>query len=131
MERDLLVQTGFTLDDVGGALSWSALGAFLHQVEPDGAIAQEIEPDIAAFSSRLKTNDILADIYDILAQINANMVAGFSRKQAHKPRRYPRPGDNSKRHIGKNNSMTVNELDSWFAEKRKQKKQKHGGEQSG
>lgn len=127
MERDLLVQTGFTLEDVGGALSWSALGAFLHKVEPDGAIAQEIEPDIAAFSSRFKTNAILADIYDVLAQINANLVGGFSRKRSQKPRRYPRPGDNSKRHIGKNDSMTVNELDSWFA----QKKQKHGGGKSG
>lgn len=127
MERDLLVQTGFTLDDVGGALSWSALGAFLHRVEPDGAIAQEIEPDIAAFSSRFKTNAILADIYDLLAQINANLVAGFSRKRSQKPRRYPRPGDNDKHHIGKN-SMTVDELNSWFAQK---KKQKHGGGQSG
>ena len=127
MERDLLVQTGFTLDDVGGALPWSALGAFIHRIEPDGAIAQEIEPDIAAFSSRFKTNAILADIYDVLAQINANLVAGFSRKRSQKPRRYPRPGDNSKRQIGKNNSMTVDELDSWF----EKKKQKHGGGQSG
>lgn len=128
MERDLLVQTGFTLEDVGGALSWSALGAFLHKVEPDGAIAQEIEPEIAAFSSRFKTNAILADIYDVLAQINANLVGGFSQKRSQKPRRYPRPGDNGKRQIGKNNSMTVEELDSWFAQ---MKKQKNGGEQSG
>ena len=120
MERDLLVQTGHTLDDVGSALSWSALGAFLHRVDPDGAIAHEIEPDIAAFSSRFKTNAILADIYDILAQINANLVAGFSRKRTSKPRRYPRPGDESKRRIGKD-SMTMSELDSWFAKKKKQR----------
>ena len=120
MERDLLVQTGHTLDDVGSALSWSALGAFLHRVEPDGAIAHEIEPEIAAFSSRFKTNAILADIYDLLAQINANLVAGFSRKRASKPRRYPRPGDESKRRIGKD-SMTMSELDSWFAKKKKQR----------
>lgn len=126
MERDLLVQTGHTLDDVGSALSWSALGAFLHRVEPDGAIAHEIEPDIAAFSSRFRTNAILADIYDILSQINANLVAGFSRKRTQKPRRYPRPGDNDKRRIGKD-SLTVNELDSWFAKK----KQQRGGGASG
>jgi len=120
VERDLLVQTGHTLDDVGSALSWSALGAFLHRVDPDGAIAHEIEPDIAAFSSRFKTNAILADIYDILAQINANLVAGFSRKRTSKPRRYPRPGDESKRRIGKD-SMTMSELDSWFAKKKKQR----------
>lgn len=120
MERDLLVQTGHTLDDVGSALSWSALGAFLHRVEPDGAIAHEIEPEIAAFSSRFKTNAILADIYDLLAQINANLVAGFSRKRTSKPRRYPRPGDESKRRIGKD-SMTISELDNWFAKKKKQR----------
>lgn len=128
MERDLLVQTGFTLDDVGGALSWSALGAFLHTADPESALAHELEPELAAWATRFKTNAILADIYDVLAQINANLVAGFSRKRSQKPRRYQRPGDDSKRHIGKNNSMTMNELDSWFAQK---KKQKHGGEQSG
>ena len=114
------MQTGHTLDDVGSALSWSALGAFLHRVDPDGAIAHEIEPEIAAFSSRFKTNAILADIYDLLAQINANLVAGFSRKLTSKPRRYPRPGDESKRRIGKD-SMTISELDSWFAKKKKQR----------
>lgn len=127
MERDLLVQTGYSLDDVGGALSWSALGAFLHRVDPESAVAHEIEPEIAAFAGRYRTNAILADIYDILAQINANLVAGFSRKRAQKPRRYPRPGDNDKRRIGKGSGMAVNELDSWFARKKKQR----GGGASG
>ena len=116
------MQTGFTLDDVGGALSWSALGAFLHRVDPDSAIAHELEPDIAAFSSRFRTNAILADIYDILAQINANLVAGFSRKRAQKPKRYPRPGDDSKRRIGKASATTMSELDSWIAQKREKKR---------
>lgn len=122
------MQTGYSLDDVGGALSWSALGAFLHIVEPDSAIAHELEPDVANFASSFKTNAILADIYDILAQINANLVAGFSRKRTQKPKRYPRPGDDSKRRIGKDNSMTMNELDSWFAKK---KENKRGGGTNG
>ena len=121
------MQTGYSLDDVGGALSWSALGAFLHRVEPDSAIAHELEPDVANFASSFKTNAILADIYDILAQINANLVAGFSRKRTQKPKRYPRPGDDSKRRIGKDNGMTMNELDSWFADK----KRKRGGGTNG
>lgn len=86
-----------------------------------------MEPDIAAFSSRFKTNAILADIFDILAQINANLVAGFSHKHTSKPKRYPRPGDGDKRRIGKD-SMTVNELDNWFAEK---KKKRNGGGNDG
>ena len=120
------MQTGHSLDDVGGALNWSALGAFLHRVDPDSAIAHEIEPEIANFSSTFKTNAILADIYDMLAQINANLVAGFSRKRTSKPKRYPRPGDGEKRRIGKD-SMTVNELDNWFAEKKRQRGGGTGG----
>ena len=121
MERDLLVQTGYTLEDVGGALSWSALGAFLHKVEPTSALAQEIEPEVASFASTIKTNALLADIYDLLAQMNANIVAGFSRKRTPRPKRYPRPGDNDKRMIGKNSSMTAGELDKWLAEKKRQR----------
>ena len=92
----------------------------MKRIDPGGAIAEELEPEIAAFSSRTKTNAILADIYDVLAQINANMVAGFTRKRSSKPKRYPRPGDDSKRRIGKN-GVTFNELDNWIAEKRKQR----------
>ena len=121
------MQTGYSLDDVGGALNWSALGAFLHRVDPNSAIAHEIEPEIADFSGTFKTNAILADIYDILAQINANLVAGFSHKRTSKPRRYPRPGDDDKRRIGKD-GMTVDELDSWFAQKKRQRGGGAGGE---
>ena len=121
------MQTGYSLDDVGSALPWSALGAFLNRVDPDSAIAHDIEPEIAAFSGTFKTNAILADIYDILAQINANLVAGFSRKRAAKPKRYPRPGDDNKRRIGKG-GVTVNELDSWFAKKKQQKRGGADGE---
>lgn len=120
------MQTGHTLDDVGGALSWGALGAFLHKVDTSSAIAYEIEPDVASFASPFKTNAILADIYDMLAQINANLVAGFSRRRTTKPRRYPRPGDNDKRRLGKD-GVTVSELDSWFAKKKQQRGGGAGG----
>lgn len=120
------MQTGYSLDDVGGALPWSALGAFLHRIDPASAVAHDIEPDVAAFSGTFKTNAILADIYDILAQINANLVAGFSRRHATKPKRYPRPGDGDKRRIGKD-GVTISELDSWFAKKKQQKRGGAGG----
>lgn len=79
-----------------------------------------MNPEIAGFASTIKTNAILADIYDMLAQINANLVAGFSRKRTQKPKRYPRPGDDDKRKIGKD-SMSANDLDRWFAEKKRQR----------
>ena len=75
---------------------------------------------MAYWSSRAKTNAILADIFDMLSQINANLVAVGSHKASKKPKAYPRPGDNNKREkkIGKN-ALPVNELDSWLARKRK------------
>lgn len=80
-------------------------------------MAQELEPDLAAWASTFKTNAILADIYDVLSQINANLVGGFSRKRTQKPKRYPRPGDDDKRKVGKD-AVSVEELDQWIRAKR-------------
>lgn len=110
------MQTGYSLDDVGGALSWSALGAFLQRVDPGSALAHELEPELSAWATSFKTNAILADIYDMLAQINANLVSGFSRRRSQKPKRYPRPGDDDKRKLGKN-AVSIEELDKWFKKK--------------
>lgn len=110
------MQTGYSLDDVGGALSWSALGAFLQRVDPGSALAHELEPELSAWATPFKTNAILADIYDMLAQINANLVSGFSRRRSQKPKRYPRPGDDDKRKLGKN-AVSIEELDKWFKKK--------------
>lgn len=84
----------------------------------DGEIARELDPDLAAWGSTVKTNAILADIYDILALINANMVAMGSGKRAKKPNTYKRPGDNEKKKIGKN-ALPPDQLKEWFEKKRK------------
>ena len=75
---------------------------------------------MALWSSPAKTNAILADIFDMLAQINANLVAIGSHKTSKKPKPYPRPGDKEKqeKRIGKN-ALPANELDLWIAKKRK------------
>lgn len=75
---------------------------------------------MAFWSSRAKTNSILADIFDVLSQINANLVAIGSHKQSKKPKPYPRPGDREKKEkkIGKN-ALPAAELDSWLEKKRK------------
>lgn len=78
---------------------------------------------MAYWSSRAKTNAILADIFDMLSQINANLVAVGNRKAAKKTKLYPRPGDKDKKEkkIGKN-ALPADELDSWLARKRKEYK---------
>ena len=120
-----MISSGYCLDDVGSGLSWAALGAFIRNLGPESATARELDPEMSVWSSRAKTNAILADIFDMLAQINSNLVAIGSHKVSKKPKAYPRPGDNKReKKIGRN-ALPVNELDSWLARKRKAYKDSH------
>lgn len=120
MEKDLLIKTGHSLDDIGRSLSWGALGAFLHKPDIDGEIARELDPELAQWSGTIKTNAILADIYDLLSMINANIYAMGSGKKAKKPKAYPRPNDSEKKSIGKK-GLPPEELRAWFDKKRKER----------
>ena len=120
-----MISSGYSLDDVGSGLSWAALGAFIRNLGPESATARELDPEMSVWSSRAKTNAILADIFDMLAQINSNLVGIGLHKAAKKPKAYPRPGDNKReQRIGKN-ALPANELDAWFAQKRKAYKDSH------
>lgn len=112
--------TGHSLDDLGRTLSWSALRSFLHHVEITGELAMELDPDLAKWAGSLKTNAILADIYDMLAMINANLCAMGSGKRATRPKNYPRPYDNKKKTIGKN-ALPPDQLREWFDKKREKR----------
>jgi hypothetical protein len=62
---------------------------------------RELRPDLSQWSTTAKTNAILADIYDMLAAINANLCAKGSGKKAKRPKPYPRPGKhNTARRVG-------------------------------
>lgn len=114
------MMTGHSLDDIGRTLSWSALGAFLRHPEIESELARELEPELSSWSGTLKTNVILADIYDMLAMINANICAMGTGKRAKQPKAYTRPGDKSKKKIGKN-ALPPDELRAWFEKKRKER----------
>ena len=118
-----MLRTGHTIDDIGGALSWDALSAFLRHLGPDTETARELDPELTAWVSTAKTNAILADIFDVLAQINTNLCALGSGKAAKKPPAYKRPGDNRAKHIGKN-ALPISDLRAFFARKREQYKQR-------
>lgn len=80
----------------------------------------ELNPDISAWASTLKTNAILADIIDMLATINANLMAIGSGKAAKRPKPYPRPGKkphDEERHFG-SGALPPDELRAWFDKKR-------------
>ena len=116
----MLTQTCHGLDDIGRSLSWDALDAFFAYIEPESALMKELNPDTHEWSTRLKTNRILADIHNILAQINANLVAVGSGKPAKKPDPYPTPWrdqNTDEQHFGKG-ALPPDELRKWFEKKR-------------
>lgn len=94
------MKRGYTLDDVGGVLSWDALGDFIAKTDPGSALSYEMDPERAQWGTIDGTNTILADIYDQLAAINYNLVALLSKRPPKKPKPYKRPGKKEERHIG-------------------------------
>lgn len=121
IEYDLLTKTGHELNDLGSALTWGAFSSFVSNLEADSATARELEPELAAWSSVAKTNAILADIFDVLAVINANLKALGSGSRAKTPEKYPRPQRKKKEKIF-GSSLPMAEMRAWIEERRR----KHG-----
>lgn len=117
------MRCGYDLKDIGRSLSWGALRSFIENIGPESATARSVDPDVYEWSTTTKTNVILADIYDMLAMINANLVASASKKHTKKPKFYPRPKADDSQHYGKD-PVSVEELRNRFAESRK--RHKHG-----
>lgn len=118
LEYDLLTRTRYQLDDVGGTLSWSALYSFIHNLSTDSALARDLGKS-TGWESQIKTNAILADIYDLLQVINNNLCGlGSKHPTRKKIKPYPRPGkDNDNVHkIGKG-ALPPDELHKWIQER--------------
>lgn len=125
VEYDLLTRTGHELKDVGRSLSWGALASFILQRDEKSAISRDLDEDSALWATTTKTNGILADIFDMLAQINANIVAIGNKKEARDVPRYPRPGvnveaNNNVKKIG-SGGLPPDELADWFEMKRRER----------
>lgn len=123
IEYDLLVKTGHELADVGRTLSWGALASFITHEETGSALSRELSGEYALWTEPIKTNGILADIFDMLAQINANLVAIGEHSKAKPVRPYPRPGITEQRddikHYGRG-ALPKDELMAWFTRKREE-----------
>lgn len=81
-----------------------------------------LNPDMASWSNTLKTNAILADIFDVLMMINANLMAIGSGNRAKRPKPYPRPKQRdpeNEQHFGRG-ALPVAELHQWIENKRKE-----------
>lgn len=85
----------------------------------DSALARDMGRS-TGWETTLKTNAILADIYDLLQVINSNVIAMATKGKKRKTvKPYPRPGrdDNNERKIGKG-AMPLNDLREWIRRKR-------------
>ena len=105
------------MDDLGGELSWFALSSFIQNLDTGSALARDLNKS-TGWETTLKTNAILADIYDLLQIINSNLC-GLGGKKQKKFKPYPRPNakDTNTRKIGKG-ALPYNDLREWI--KRKQ-----------
>ena len=121
VEYDLLTKTGHQIDDISGTLSWGAVASFLTKLTAESATVREQNPEVGRWATTTQTNTILADIYDMLTAINANLVR-LGHGKPDKPKPYPRPGQKDKKNKHLGTAIPSDALHKWIEEKR----QKHG-----
>lgn len=90
-----------------GAPGRAALVSFVKFLPPESALRRAMNPgdDAFAWSTRAKTNAILADIFDAYAAVHA--------KKGRKPKPYPRPGAQKGAGIGKG-AIPIRDFESWW-----------------
>lgn len=120
VDSDLLHASGRGIEDLGSSLSWQAASSILHNLSLDSALARDVNPDTNLWNSTLKTNYILADIFDVLSAIHYTLIK-IAGGKAQKPKSYPRPNDKRKevKKIGGKGAMKVEDLKKWIFKKRK------------
>lgn len=112
---DLLTRTNYQLNDIGEALSWASLYAFIKNLDGSSALAKDLGVP-SDWANALKTNALLADIFDMLQVLHADLVAWASNgKKKYKISPYPRPGkeEDKKRKLGRG-AMPLDQLREWF-----------------
>lgn len=108
LEYDLMTRTGRTLGEylAMGADGACALAAFVRYLPPDSMTYRDVHPrdELWAWSSTLKTNAILADLFDAYAAAHA--------RKGRRPRPYPRPNA-EERSIGRGAIPASQFMDWW------------------
>lgn len=111
-----MTRAGFTLDDVPARLSYRALNSFVMHLGLDSALAADVIPEESSWGTATKTNTILADIFDMLGMINANLIGVGTRKRAKQPKPYPRPKQKKRQKYG-HGAMPLDDLREWIRSK--------------
>ena len=102
-----MTRTGRTLTEYMemGAAGKVALISFIRYLPPDSALRLEMDPkdEYAAWYTTLKTNAILADIFDAFVAVHT--------RKGQKPKQYPRPKE--RQSIG-HDAIPVSEFWDWW-----------------
>ena len=116
----MLIETGHELQDVGSTLSWGALKSYLSNIKLGSSLARELHPEWTEWSTVAKTNTILADIYDQLSLVNANLRVLITKKPGRRPEPYKRPGMDNKetKRIGKG-ALPASKMREWIESRRR------------
>ncbi len=118
LDFDLLRWAGGTSADIPGRVSWDAALAVVGNLPPDSALMREQDPETWVWSTQAKTNGLLADLYDLLAWVNYNVVASATRKGMRRPRKpkpYPRPGSKAKGTTIGRDPIPAKDFDRWWS----------------
>ena len=107
-----------TLADLGGALSWAALSHFVQHIPRTSALSRELVPksDAERWADGAATAAILADMYDLLNQLNNNLAARGSGHRARAVKPYPRPWatpQKGSKRIGRD-PIPISEFEKWW-----------------
>ena len=120
IEADL-VAAGWTLDDVPARLPWRSFYAYVAHLPNDSALKRELNGENGEWSTLLKTNAILADLYDLLSGF-ATAFAKSRGGHPKAPKPYKRPGAQSgQQHIG-SGAVPHGTFMEWWEEKSKRRK---------
>lgn len=117
LEFDLLTMTRYQLRDVGGALPYGALLHFIRYLPRTSALSKELVPrtDTERWLDGEATAAILADIFDAIRALDADVMHKGTRRKPKPPRPYPRPWDKSKGavHLGKD-PIPIKDFEAWW-----------------
>lgn len=90
----------------------------MKNLDLDSALARDVNENITIWGSTLKTNYLLADIFDVLSSIHYALIK-MSGGKASKPKPYPRPDNNKTMKKYGKGALKVNDLKDWIFKRNK------------
>lgn len=121
LEYDLMTMTGRTLSEYldMGHEGIVALCHFVRHLGLDSKLAREMAGfEAGPFDSGTQTNALLAELFDVLAGINANLVQLSSKSRVKRPKPFPRPWRKDESRIGRD-PIPVSKFAEWWNSKSK------------